>query len=579
MITIDFETYAIQGNPLLTPPEPIGVSIKEDDRPSVYYTGDDMLMACREAWGSEEPLLFHNAPFDLSVARTHFGLEFPNWERIHDTQYLLFLADPHAKSLSLKASGERVLGRSPAEQDELHDWILANVPGSRKSNAGAFIHLAPHGLVARYAKQDTDLTKALYDRLVDRVPPVAYNVERELMPYLTAATVKGVRTDRVALKGSQYVLEVAARSIDASLHDMLGDINLDSGADLAEALETHGLITEWKLTPTGKRSTAKDSLLAGINDEDVLSLLLYRGALTKMLSSFIIPWIAQSESDGRLHPNWNQTRSSREKDRGTRTGRLSSDSPNFQNVSKPYKGPVPAGFPELPELRKFILPEVGEEWLSRDFCAQEMRILAHFEDGLLLEQFQDNPDMDPHLMIKNLIRDKTGMDVSRDHVKGVGFGIMYGMGVAGLATQLGVSVEQAGHMRSAYHAALPGVGALQHATRGYGKRGLPVVTSGGREYLVEPPRIMNNDMRTFEYKLLNYLIQGSAADQTKCCLLDWFKCAPSEHTFLATVHDEINISVPIGDQAIQLERCMENTTMDCPMRTTVERGPTWGELK
>jgi DNA polymerase I-like protein with 3'-5' exonuclease and polymerase domains len=210
-----------------------------------------------------------------------------------------------------------------------------------------------------------------------------------------------------------------------------------------------------------------------------------------------------------------------------------------------------------------------------------MRILAHFEDGVFMEAFQDQPNMDPHSMIAKLIKDQTGRELTRTHVKNIGFGILYGMGVNSTAKQLGVDYNEAYSMIGSYHQALPGVSVIQRATKDMGRSGQPIVTIGGREYLAERPRIMKGEMRTFEYKLLNYLIQGSAADETKAALLRWFTSSAQKEgqVFLCTVHDEINISVPIGQDYHQLTPCMEATNLDVPMRCTIEEGPSWGEVK
>ena len=59
--TIDFETQGIVGNPLVNPPEPIGVSIKIDDAMSHYYT-EDMKFQLDEVWHGDHALVMHNCP-------------------------------------------------------------------------------------------------------------------------------------------------------------------------------------------------------------------------------------------------------------------------------------------------------------------------------------------------------------------------------------------------------------------------------------------------------------------------------------------------------------------------------------
>jgi DNA polymerase I-like protein with 3'-5' exonuclease and polymerase domains len=86
---------------------------------------------------------------------------------------------------------------------------------------------------------------------------------------------------------------------------------------------------------------------------------------------------------------------------------------------------------------------------------------------------------------------------------------------------------------------------------------------------------------TFEYKLLNYLIQGSAADCTKEAIIR-YAGAKVDGRMLVTVHDEINISVPRKAAKAEVKRlreAMESVEFDVPMLTDTEYGPNWGDLK
>src|SRR5690606_41304710 len=111
---IDFETEGIQQRPHF-PPRPVGVSIRRaGERRSRYYawghptgnncTKEEAVRALRQVWeDSHTPILAHNAKFEYAVATEVLGLPELPWERIHDTQYLLFLYNPHAKTLSLRS--------------------------------------------------------------------------------------------------------------------------------------------------------------------------------------------------------------------------------------------------------------------------------------------------------------------------------------------------------------------------------------------------------------------------------------------------------------------------------------------
>lgn len=577
--TLDFETEAIDGNPLISPPRPVGLAVRFPNGDKVYLTDPkDMAIAFENACAG--PVLFQNAPFDLSVARTHLHVAWPRWDLIHDTMYLLYLDDPYAKSFSLKPAGEKYLGIPPEEQNAVKDWVLLNVAGAKDKDWGAYISKAPQELVEPYALQDVELTFRLFEHLYPDTPKEPYDLERELMPFLADATIRGIRIATGPLSQALEVYRGAFEQADNLIRATLQapHLNPGSGAQLADALIAADMLAEISYTPTGKISTAKKSLK--IKDPALMNLLEYRSTLKTLIGTFMEPWLNFSTTDGRVHPNWNSTRGDR--DGGTRTGRLSSNQPNFQNVPNPTGIlPIP-GLPDLPHMRNFVLPEEGHVWVKRDFSAQEIRIMAHFEDGALAQAFRENPRLDPHEMVRQEIIRLVGVDYPRKYVKETGFGILYGMGAPTLAERLGCEIPTARELMKAYKVAIPGVEMLQRGTQGRGRSNQPITTWGGRKIYCEPPRIIQGSWRSFEYKLLNYLIQGSSADQTKRCLLHWDEIRSGDDVFMATVHDEINISVPEYDVPGGMERLrysMEDVCkFDVPMLSEGFTGPTWGEV-
>ena len=115
-----------------------------------------------------------------------------------------------------------------------------------------------------------------------------------------------------------------------------------------------------------------------------------------------------------------------------------------------------------------------------------------------------------------------------------------------------------------------------------GKRGEAIRTWGGRLYIAEPAKIIDGRWRDFAYKLLNYLIQGSAADQTKESINDWESSRSWEAIFLATVHDEINISAPkeaVRQHMQDLRNSMDKDRFDVPMRSEGFVGDNWADLE
>ena len=235
----------------------------------------------------------------------------------------------------------------------------------------------------------------------------------------------------------------------------------------------------------------------------------------------------------------------------------------------------------LPLVRKYLLPEVGELWLHRDFSQQELRILGHFEDDTLCAQYVADPYIDVHEFVRTEIKRILGIEATRLQTKTINFGAIYGQGVGKLAEGMGVAVGQAQQLRDAQRKAIPGLKVLEKSIKERGKSDRPIRTWGGRMYYTEPPKLIGGRMCTFEYKLLNYLIQASAADATKEAIIR-YDGAKKHGKFLVTVYDEINISVVpecVDSEMKILRDCMEGLEFDVPMLSDGKIGTAWGDLK
>jgi len=613
MFTIDFETEAIKGAPSYSPPKPVGVALKRGAGPSIYYawghpTGNtcgwstaraEVLKFLKEA-DKADGWLAHNAAFESAVLREYFGYTAKDPLKVHDSMFLLFLTNPYAMSFGLKQSAERELGMPPDEQTDLMNWVLAHVPQAKRSDWGAYISRAPAELCAPYATGDTDRTYLLYEKLRPRMLEMgmleAYRREQKLSPILAESTRRGVRLDIDRLGLDIPIYQSAMKVCEDYVHNKLGDFNIDSDAELANALDTAGMVTDWVLTPTGKRSTARKNLVGRVKDPELLTYMAYRGVLATCLGTFAGPWLEQALAEGgRLHPSWNQTRGEKGAGgdmSGTKTGRMSCKGPNLQNppndfenlVVPPYIANMMREEAErsgrvvhpVMHMRQYLLPEEGHVWLKRDFSAQEMRVMAHYAEGSLYESFKLEPRTDPHSAVMQIIKDTTGLVMQRKHVKIIGFGIMYGMGVDKLAESMGVDKEEGTALRNAYYAALPEIRELSTGTRNTGKRGEFIRTWGGRVYYREP-----NADRDLSYKLLNYLIQGSSADQTKQSMIDYNAEKHEDDVLIAAVHDELNISVPADRKEngmIRLRNAMDKDRFDVPFRSEGYAGANWADI-
>lgn len=636
-VVVDFESDPIRDRPGF-PPRPCGVAIKYGAAPAAYYawghrdhanphTLDEGRAALRAAWACGRPILLFSGKFDLAVAseREELALPLPPWDRVHDALPLLFLLDPRAQDYKLKSSSERLLGWKPEERDAIVDWLMTNrhalhdptlgreVNLSRAPKsptyAGAYVAWAPPEIAGPYACGDVDRTRALglwaAERVVAFDMVAAYDRERRILPIIMRMERAGIRVDVDALARDVEAADVALFEIDCWLRWRLGfaagnGINIDSGDELAAALVACGAATRAGLGTTaksGKLQTNKEAFARGIVDRQLAAVLRYRAALQTAVRTFMAPWLAtagRAGSGGRIFTNWNSTRVSREaghRDAGARTGRFSSN-PNFQNIIKAYPEmfgsatrpdlpAAPLALPDLPLVRRYIVPEPGHVIVGRDFSSQELRVLAHCEDDVIAAAYRDDPGLDLHQYVTDTLHARGHAHLTRRIVKNLHFAVIYGVGINHLAEMIGCLPDEARTILDAYYREFPSVRALANDIKNRWRSGLPVRTWGGRLYFPELPRMVDGRLRRFDYKATNVVVQGGSADLTKEAMIAYGE-TPGAPPLLLTVHDELVVSAPEDSWEValwQLRDAMNVDRLDVPMRSEGYVGPSFGAVR
>jgi len=184
--------------------------------------------------------------------------------------------------------------------------------------------------------------------------------------------------------------------------------------------------------------------------------------------------------------------------------------------------------------------------------------------------------------------------IPRSQAKVINLGLFYGMGKAKLQAELGVSKEKAEELFNQYHAKVPFVKQITNAASNRAQERGQIRTLLGRLcrfYLWEPnsfgmhKALPHEDAlkehgpgikRAYTYKALNKLIQGSAADMTKKCMLELYKEGIIAHI---QIHDELDLSVESPEHAKKIIEIMENAVkLEVPNKVDYESGETWGDI-
>src|SRR5699024_3739156 len=186
-----------------------------------------------------------------------------------------------------------------------------------------------------------------------------------LLRIVSDMELNGYLIDRDFAKEYGDELRKEAEESYAKVVEALGDINLNSPAQLKQAIEQY-------IGKTIENTDAKQTLKPLSKEYPIIAELLNYREKNKLLSTYIdaLPELIQEASE-RLHANFNQN--------GTKTGRFSSNGPNLQNIP--------------PESRGMFVAPSGHYIINADFSAQEVRIIASLsKEDVLLKAFADGMD-------------------------------------------------------------------------------------------------------------------------------------------------------------------------------------------
>ena len=557
MYILDFETAAIV-NGSNKSPEPCGFALKHNDEESMYVswghpsennnTIERAKTILKIVWASNEPILCHNAKFDLRVALEWFDLPVPEPSRIVDTMIMAYLIDAREDSLGLKQLAQKYCKMPPEDQTNLNTWLTKH-----GYKPGRDISKAPASLVGLYACSDVDMTYALYKYLAPNVLngehiEQAFKREMMVLPIVIDMEMRGITISK-DIHETRAKLEGKAELQDLQL-TAYGNGEKPGSKAMFNVLRAKGLIDESKIqyTDKGNPRYGKEFLSDIIADQELVKILSLRSKLQKFIGTYLKPFSESSRLyNNKFYPYYNQTRS--EDDFGTRTGRFSS---NIQQLPKD-SGTNFTLYAEddftisaMPSVRSLIVPSEDDMVLvKRDFSGQELRVTAHYAEGSILKAYQDDPRMDVHAFVDNLIQEKTGHHLSRTPVKMINFLKLYGGGPSKLAERLKIPLEQAKTFFAAYDEALPEFKNLMKEIENLARSGRKIRTWGGRSYMVEEAthNAKTGRRQEYYYKLGNVLIQGSSADMTKEAMIRYHYHPNRKGSIIMVVHDEIIIEV------------------------------------
>ena len=544
-----------------------------------------------------QPKIGANLMYDVGWL-AHEGVEVRG--ELVDVQYAEALLDERAE-VALEVLGGKYLGEGK-QSNLLYQWCSDFYCGAVGPRQRANIYRAPPRLVGPYAQSDADLplrlARVMYPLLVQEGLLDLFKMECALIPVLIKMRFAGVSVDIGKAERLRDTLREREGVEQLKLDALAGcRVDINASDSLAKVFDKARL--RYNRTAKGKPSFTKDFLKATKHPvADQINLIR---KLAKLRGTFVESYVLNSHVGGKVYGQFHLLRSD---EGGTRSGRLSSSTPNLQNL--------PSRDDELaPLVRGLFIPDAGHvRWRKYDYSQIEYRFLAHFaingphdhSADEVRRIFNEDPTTDYHDMTRELVHRQTGQLLDRKPIKTINFGLIYGMGVDKLAASLGLSAAKGKELFAAYHKGAPFAKATMDLCA---KEALDtgviatILNRKSRFDLWEPSRwgdettampyaqaIMRYGQirRAYTHKALNRRLQGSAADMMKLAMLRCYTGGVFDHTGIPrlTVHDELDFSDPGGrGEAFREMRHIMETVMPLrvPILAACDAGPDWGHVE
>ncbi|MFO7675232.1 MAG: DNA polymerase I [bacterium] len=463
---------------------------------------------------------------------------------LFDAGVAAWLADPNRGSYDPAAVAEQALGRA-----------------------------AGGAAAAELARTAFDVEAALGPEIdAAGLRAVLDEIEMPLLPVLARMERRGVRIDIDHFRELEAELGTEIAGLEREIHELAGaGFNVASPRQLGEVLFERLGLARGRRTKTG--FSTNSAVLAGLADaHPVVPKVLRFRELSKLKGTYLSPLIECADpASHRIHTTFNQT--------GAATGRLSSSNPNLQSI------PIRSELGH--RIRAGFVADAGMALVSADYSQVELRVLAHLSgDEALRRAFAAGEDI--HVQTAATVFHLEPGEVTPEHrrlAKVVNYGLIYGMGDYGLASRMGMPLEEARAFLDSYMASFAGVADWRERVVAEALERGQVRTIAGRVRPVAAIASRNRNVADAASRAaINAPVQGSAADIIKRAMVRVDERLESERIepgMLLQVHDELLFEVAERDveraRALVRDEMESAWRLDVPLVAEVGSGRNWDE--
>lgn len=539
----------------------------------------------------------HDAPIDFSLSETEWKNSFDMEKVINIFSELDFRTLPnrvkdlfapvqgslvsdipqnYSRQPSFNEASDEEIPEEEAEKIRLALWVIdSNITNPTIDDV---FHFAK---TKSFKKAKEIILSEIKKRNLEKI---FNDIEVPLSPVLRLMENRGVEIDVKYLKELSKEYNAKLSLLEKKIwHESGVEFNIKSPKQLGEILfEKMGLLVKNQKKTSGGVKSTRESELEKMKDlHPIVPLVLEYRELQKLLSTYIDNIPQMLDKNNRLHTTYLQT--------GTTTGRISSNNPNLQNI--PIKSDLGR------KIRNAFVSSKNFKLVTFDYSQIELRIAAILSgDQKLIEIFKSGGDVHTAVASRvfNVTEDKVDREMRRK-AKVINFGILYGMGVNALRTNLGTGTtrEEAQNFYNEYFKTFTTLATYLDKIKSDTARLGFTQTLFGRRRSFEGIKSRLPYIRAqAERMAVNAPIQGTSADVIKIAMvriMDRFKKEgwDKDAFLLLQVHDELVCEIKdamVSKIMPVVKEIMENVLSEeeskgVRLLAVGSSGENWGEMK
>lgn len=486
----------------------------------------EWLYKLKEVIENHPCLVFHHAKHDLRALQA-IGINYTG--KFYCTMLMAHMINENLLSKELDFLS-KLHGGEPKNKSETMQSII-------KAFGWEYV---PVDMMREYALNDAFITAELFYKLLPQFQ------EQELDGELWEIEQKFVRLlIKIENNGILIDQELSQKEYDRGIN-IMGELqknlnfNPNSPKQLSNFLLNDLGLPIVKKTPKENACFDKeamqiyDQMLAQRNDKRAKQVLAYRG-WSKTTSSNYLPYLTLLHKDGRLRPNF--------KMHGTRTGRLSCEKPNLQQIPRESANDWNG------KTKEAIIVASGRRGIEFDYSQLEFRIGAAYGGvDQLIAVFNDSS----RDVFSEMASD---LGMSRQDCKTLNYTLQFGGGVNRISHVFGISPIAAQNIIHNYYSNYPGLAKIaKYAEKICRERKYVRYWSGRRRHI--------NSHEEYR-KAFNSLCQGGAFEVVKRIMLAIEDAGLNndECRMDLQVHDSIRFDIEEGKEQVyipEIKQIMED---------------------